>query len=291
MALSLPGVATVALDLTAIFTLALLGLMPSQSAPTDESRYPFNVGLAVPGAPKSNLPPTKPHQGSARSKAAGCEGGLKVLPSQPLSDLTLAKEVGLGLAGLLSAASKPKTADGIARYVIRSAPVHCVGSLMEEEADLSAYSEHLCSCQSLVEKLRAKGVLTREEEERALAYIKFHERPWASEPEILDSAEIYLDNLTTTYLQTVGVLAKLKAAGLVAYITEDEDNEANRLISHENLSDQQLGLIELIRKTLADGLASGRVRAVKSPPIGDEKIWDRTRRSPSSGSMKRLVPW
>jgi hypothetical protein len=31
-------------------------------------------------------------------------------------------------------------------------------------------------------------------------------------------------------------------------------------------------LIELVRKTLSDGLTSGRVRAVKSPPIGDEEI-------------------
>jgi len=195
-----------------------------------------------------------------------------VLPALPLSDLSLAKEVGLELAGLLSAAAKAKASDGVARYVIRSAPVHRAGSLMEEEADLSAHSEYLCSCQALVEKLRARGVLTLDEEERALAYLKLHERRWASEPKIVDGAEIYLDNLATTYLQAVGVLAKLKAAGLVAYVTEDEDKDANRLIVYENLSDQQLGLIELIRKTLSDGLVSGRVRAVKSPPIGDEKL-------------------
>ena len=67
-----------------------------------------------------------------------------------------------------------------------------------------------------MEKLRAKGVLTLEEEQRALAYLKLHERRWVSEPKIGDGAEIYLDDLATTYLQTVGVLAKLKAAGLIA---------------------------------------------------------------------------
>jgi hypothetical protein len=35
--------------------------------------------------------------------------------------------------------------DGAARYVIRSAPVHRASSLMEEEADLSAHNEYLCS--------------------------------------------------------------------------------------------------------------------------------------------------
>jgi hypothetical protein len=150
--------------------------------------------------------------------------------------------------------------------------VHRAASLIEEEADLSAHSEYLCSCQALVEKLRATGELTLDEEQRALAFLKLHERRWGSEPRIIDGAEIYLDNLATTYLQTVGVLAKLKAAGLIAYVTEDEDKDANRLITYESLSDRQLGLIELIRKTLSDGLASGRVRAVKSSFNSDEKL-------------------
>jgi hypothetical protein len=200
------------------------------------------------------------------------DGNLKVLPAQPLSDLAIAKEVGLELGRLLVAAAKVRASDARATYVIRPAPVHRAGSLMEEEADLSAHSGYLCSCQAVIEKLRAKGVLTAEEEQRSLAYLKLHERRWTSEPKIEDGAEIYLDNLATTYLQTVGVLSKLRAAGLVAYVTEDEDKDANRLITYENLSKQQLDLIELIRKTLSDGLAAGRIKAVKSPPIGDEKL-------------------
>jgi hypothetical protein len=271
--ISLPGITTVALDLTAIFTLALLGLLPAAIGAYERVAIPHStLGWLFQERQRVTFHQPSRIKEAHDLKRLVAEGSLKVLSSQPLADLTLAKEVGLELAGLLSAASKLKTSDGIARYVIRSAPVHRVGSLMEEEADLSAYSEYLCSCRSLVEKLRAKGVLTREEEERALAYLKVHERPWASEPEILDCAEIFLDKLTTNYLRTVGVLAKLKAAGLVAYITEDEDDEANRFITHEDLSGQQLGLIELIRKTLSDGLSSGRIKAVKSPPIGDEKI-------------------
>ena len=268
-----PGVTTVALDLTAIFTLALLGLLPAAIGAYERVAIPHStLGWLFQERQRATFHQPSRIKEAHDLKRLVAEGSLKVLPSQPLSDLSLAKEAGLELAFLLSAAAKAKASDGIARYVVRSAPVHRVGSLMEEEADLSAHSEYLCSCELLVEKLRAKGVLTFEEEQRALAFLKLHERRWASEPKIADGAEIYLDNLATTYLQTVGVLAKLKAAGLVAYITEDEDNNANRLITYENLSDQQLGLIELIRKTLSDGLASGRTRAVKSPPIGDEKI-------------------
>jgi thioredoxin-like negative regulator of GroEL len=271
--ISLPSVTTIALDLTAIFTLALLELLPVVISAYQRIAIPHStLGWLFQERQRATFHQPSRIKEAHDLKRLVAEGGLKVLPSQPLSDLTLAKEVGLQLTRLLSAASKAKASDGMARYVIRPAPVHRVGSLMEEEADLSAHSEYLYSCQSLVEKLRAKGVLTLDEEQRALAYLKLHERRWTSEPKIADGAEIYLDDLATTYLQTVGVLAKFKAAGLVAYITEDDDKDANRLVSYENLSDQQLELIELIRKTLSEGLRSGRVIAVKSPPIGDEKL-------------------
>jgi hypothetical protein len=270
--ITLPAITTIALDLTAIFTLALLELLPVAIG-----AYQLVIPHSTLGWLFQERQRVTFHQPSRIKEAHDlkrlvAEGSLKVLPAQPLSDLNLAKEVGVELAGLLSAAARAKASEGAARYVIRSAPVHRADSLMEEEADLSAHSEYLCSCQALVEKLRTQGVLTLDEEQRALAYLKLHERRWSSEPKIVDGAEIYLDNLATTYLQTVGVLAKLKAAGIVAYVTEDEDKDANRLISYESLSDRQLGLIEQIRKTLSDGLASGRVRAVKSPRIGDEEL-------------------
>jgi hypothetical protein len=271
--ITLPGVTTIALDLTAIFTLTLLGLLPVVVGAYEHIVIPHStLGWLFQERQRATFhQPSRIKEGHDLKRFVA-EGSLKVLPAQPLFDLSFAKEVGLELAGLLSAAARAKASDGIARYVIRSAPVHRVGSLMEEEADLSAYSEYLCSCQALVEKLRATGVLTLDEEQRAMAYLKLHERRWGSEPNICDGAEIYLDNLATTYLQTVGVLTKLKAAGLVAYVTEDEDKDVNRLLTYENLSDQQLGLIELIRKTLSDGLASGRVRAAKTPRNSDEEL-------------------
>jgi hypothetical protein len=270
--ITLPAISTIALDLTEIFTLALLELLPVAIG-----AYQLVIPHSTLGWLFQERQRVTFHQPSRLKEAHDlkrliAEGGLKVLPAQPFSDLNLAKEVGLELAGLLSTAARAKASKGVAKYVIRSAPVHRADSLMEEEADLSAHSEYLCSCQALVEKLRAKGVLTLDEEQRALAYLKLHERRWSSEPKIADGAEIYLDNLATTYLQTVGVLARLKAAGIVAYVTEDESKDANRLISHESLSDQQLYLIEVIRRTLSDGLSSGRVRAVKSPLMGDEKL-------------------
>jgi hypothetical protein len=291
-AISLPQITTVALDLTAIFNLALLDLLPVAIGAYARVAIPHStLGWLFQERQRATFHQPSRIKEAHHLKRLVADGSLKVPPSQPLSDLALAKEVGIELAGLLSAAANPKASEGGARYVIRSAPVHRAGSLMEEEADLSAHSEYLCSCQTVVEKLRAKGVLTLDEEQRALAYLKLHERRWPSEPKIADGAELYLDNLTTTYLQTIGLLAKLKPAGLDAYITEDVNKDTNRLITYENLSDQQLGLIELIRKTVSDGLASGRIRAVKSPPIGDENYWDHIRPLACLVSKRGLTRW
>ena len=67
-----------------------------------------------------------------------------------------------------------------------------------------------------------------------------------------------------TYLHTAGVLDKLKSAGLTAYITESDDNDANRLVAIDALSDRQLKVIESIRSALALGVHSGSVKVVRS---------------------------
>jgi hypothetical protein len=268
-----PDVKAIALDLTAIFSLALLRLLPTAIAAYERVVIPHStLGWLFRERERVAFHQPSRIKEAHELKRLVADGNLKVLPAQPLFDLALAKDVGLELGRLLMAAARARASNAKPTYVIRPAPVHRVGSLMEEEADLSAHSEYLCSCQSVIEKLRARGILTADEEQRALAYLRLRERRWPSEPKIEDGAEIYLDNLATTYLQTVGVLSKLRAAGLVAHVTEDEDKEANRLITYENLTQQQLDLIELIRKTLSDGLASGRVKAVQSPPIGDENL-------------------
>ena len=145
---------------------------------------------------------------------------------------------------------------------------------MEEEADLGAYSEYLCSCQAVVTKLRVKGVLTLPEEQQARSYLKLHEHSWPGEPTIADGAELYLDNLSVTYLQTIEVLGKLKAAGLTAYVSETTDADANRLISFESLSAREFDIIEIIRRSLSEGIKSKRVRALRSSESeGDNEVW------------------
>jgi hypothetical protein len=262
---AVPG-KTLALDLAAIFTLARLDLLSTVLNTYDRLVIPNStLGWLFEERLKASFHQPSQIRDAHYRRRLVADGDLKVLPEQPIQDIALAKEVGIGLSALLLTAElKASLQDGIARHVVRSAPVHRLGSLMEEEADLSRFAGRLRSCQAVVDKLRASGAITLPEERRAAAYLKLHERRWPDEPAIPDGAELYLDDLSVSYFQTVGILRKLKGAGLTAYITEAEDKDANRLIAFESLSAEQLDIIESIRKTLADGLESGKVKAVKS---------------------------
>lgn len=172
----------------------------------------------------------------------------------------LSAQVGGELAALIAEAQKVREIDDTQHIVVRSAPVHRLSSLMEEEADLSAYAAVLSSCLPVVEKLRKKGQITSKEEKLACVYLQLHERPWPNQPEIVDGATLYLDDLAISYLQHLGLLGKLKAAGLRAVVSPREVSETDALISYEEISDKVKDVIEGIRASLSARIESGQVR-------------------------------
>ena len=78
--------------------------------------------------------------------------------------------------------------------------------------------------------------------------------------EISDDAILYLDDLAITYFLHLGMLAKLKAAGLRAVASPKEISEANALISYEGISEQVKEAIERIRVALGSRIESGQVK-------------------------------
>ncbi len=131
---------------------------------------------------------------------------------------------------------------------------------MEEEADLSEHAAVLSSCLAVVGKLRRKGVITADEEKRARAYLQLHEKPWPNQPDIADGATLYLDDLAITYFLHLGLLGKLKAAGLTAVASPRELSDVDALISYERISEEVKDVIERIRISLNSRIESGHVR-------------------------------
>lgn len=176
----------------------------------------------------------------------------------PNSDL--AAQVGDELAALIAEAESERDDDKVQRIVVRSSPVHRLSSLMEEEADLTAHAPVLSSCAAVVEKLRQRGQLTAEEEKRARSYLQLHEKPWPNQPDIADGAVLYLDDLAITYFLHLGILERLKAAGLRPIASPREISEANAFIAYEGIAVGVKTAIERIRSSVSSRIESGAIK-------------------------------
>lgn len=172
----------------------------------------------------------------------------------------LSAQIGDELAALIAEAEKVREGESAQHIVIRSAPVHRLASLMEEEADLSAHTAVLSSCLAVVQRLKQKGVITADEEKKARAYLQLHEKQWPNQPEITDRATLYLDDLSISYFLHLGLLGKLKAAGLTAVVSPRELSETDTLITYERISEEVKDVIERIRATLNSRIESGHVK-------------------------------
>ena len=182
----------------------------------------------------------------------------KLLPST-VPDSDLSAQVGDELALFIAEAEKLRN-DDTQRIVVRSSPVHRLTSLMEEEADLTPHLGVMSSCQSIVDKLRQKGQITAEEERKARSYLQLHEKSWPHQPEIIDGAILYLDDLAINYFLHLGLLEKLQAAGFKPIASLRKVSETNELISYESISSKVNDAIERIRFTINSRIESGKIK-------------------------------
>lgn len=200
------------------------------------------------------------------------------------ADPDLSAEVGSELAAFIFEARAMLEEEPGKHFVIRSAPVHTVGTLMDQEADLSEYSALICSCVSVIEKLEEKGQLTASETKKAKAYLGAHEQRWPIEPEIDDNAVLYLDDLSVTYLQHVGVLAKLNPAGFRVYVSQRETNEIKSLLRYQSLASDADNALDRLRTSLAGGIRNGEIKLGLLPsPTPEEN--DRFRLHPTAAIL------
>lgn len=199
-------------------------------------------------------------------------GALENFTSSTIADRDLSAHVGGDLAMLITEAKKIRDEDGAQRIVVRPSPVPRLGSLMDEEADLTKYADVISSCLAVVDKLKQKGHITVAEEEKARTYLQIHEKSWPQQPDISDDAVLYLDGLAINYFLHIGILNKLKAAGFTALVSQSELSEFDALISYESNSDKVNEVIERIRNNLKSRIESGQVKIGKRyiPDIPDE---------------------
>ena len=195
---------------------------------------------------------------------------LKVLRATAAVDRGLESEVGEGLATLIAAARDTSDHAHAEGMVVRSAPVHRLGSLMAEEADLTNYQACICSCGAVVTKLVGKGLISADEEQHARDYLTLRERDWPNQPIIEDDAHLFLDGLSIEYLDHLGLLDKLAPANLSAFVLAEEEQEATALIEYDRRSSDVINVIEDVRGQLAAGIASGKVEVYRAEKVADD---------------------
>ena len=192
------------------------------------------------------------------------EGHLHAFEGSNVAPERLVNEVGDPLATLIAEASSMEHPDTRQRLVVRGGPVHKANSLMQEEADLREYEAYLCSGFAVVNMLTRRGVLTGREARDACTALNVREVQWLSEQQITDEAVLYLDDLTVSHLQHMGLLSKLHRAGVTAYVSGSEIEEADALISYDERANEVVEIVERLRRRLRAGLDSGKVRLGKA---------------------------
>lgn len=255
-----PGAATVALDGSAVVTLGVLGQLEAAVNRPGGIILP-HVLLSWLFAERQKLrvhQPSRIRDARALIQALAAKR-LHAFAATAPPPTSLADQVGADLAEMLVSA-REATGEGPQRLVVRPGPVTRIGSFVGEEVALDDFSSQLVSCAAVVDKLLARGHVTQAEADKAHAYLtRQSERRWPNEPDIADDAVLYLDDLATSYLRTIGVLERLRAAGLTAMVAAGEIEEANVLLEMDAWSGEIDAAIERIRDALADGIAEGKV--------------------------------
>ncbi len=198
---------------------------------------------------------------SAREIRRLVDSGLlkPIEPTAPI-DEALASEVGRELACLFAEAKADWGSDRRPRRVVKSAPIHRVASLMEEEADIGLHKTYVCGCLAVIDALVQQGRLTRAEERRARTFLNLHETPWAENPAVAPGSVLYIDSVSLLYFQHLRLLPKFEASGFSLMISANHIAEGDRLIKYEALAERANAVIDHIREVLRNGIMNGKVR-------------------------------
>lgn len=251
---------TVGIDATALLTLSVLNLLDEALSAFDAVYIPHSTLFWLfEEKQKADFHQPSRIKEAHKFRSSMAKGALRSDVFLGHQDDSLSVQVDDELAILLTEAKQNKGELEPQKLVVRPSPVYKLGSLMDEEADLTQYAGVLSSCLSIAEKLREKGQITSEEVKKARAYLQLHEKPWPEQPEIHDGAVLYLDELAVAYFLHLGFLDKLSAAGFSPVVLQSKVHEFDALISYGDISETVNGAIERIRHALHEGIAAGRV--------------------------------
>lgn len=258
-AASMERVCQLAVDATALLTLGRLGLLDALKGAVDRLWVPHEIGLWLfEEFQKATFHQPRHFEESRRIMGYIAQGKLSICPRLPIGD-KLSNQVGEELATLLRQAQTDQ-AEGMAAFVIRSSPVHIIDSMMDRNADLSLFADVLRSTRCLARSLEAIGASDAEKVETAELYLGRVDEGWPGDV-LIPSPEVtlYLDDLSITYLEHVGLLEDLIRTGCRLVVHEQVRIEAESFEATRDAGDALRQVLVSIHDFLAPGIASGEI--------------------------------
>lgn len=252
----------IGLESTALVTLASLNVLEDVMRQYEEILIPHStLGWLFSERRKLAFHQPSRVKGARALLTALTSGKVYEYTSSLVPDAKLATLVDMELAEMLTSAkadySEAQT------IVVRSAPVHKIGSLMDETVDLADYNACLCSCQAVIDKMANLGLLMPEDERQARIFLERSEQRWPDELQVEDGANLFLDDLSVSYFQTTKLLTRLADAGFKVFVPKRAIQEANALVEMDGHSEDFERIIEDIRKALSVGISEGKVHVDK----------------------------
>lgn len=194
------------------------------------------------------------------------QGFLKIAPLISDTPEGLNNEVGKDLAELLETA---KANDG---RVIRPFPIYKIRSYMTQEADISDYMDYLISTKAFVNILyEQKGILDSDVIRQANKYLAAQDRGGEPEEhEIQIDCPLYLDELSITYLQNVGLLKVICKSGLDIFVHSSTRADKAALVE-EGLGGARLAeTLNNIRIILYKAIEDGKAKFLQRPQLSEK---------------------
>lgn len=272
--LNLENIRKIALDITALLTLSLMDCVDKVITSFDEIIIPHSTM----GWLYDEYQRIKFHQPSRINRAKYirsliAENKLRSFETTTEINTDLAAEIGESLASFLAHAQYENSGvNSVQQIIISCYPVHRVGSFLKEIVDLTNYSNYFCSRYAVIDKLKEKGILTSSEVEYAYAFLGLQkDQRWPDEPTINDNAVLYLDDVTISFFDHLGILEKIHLSGLMGVISSCESDEISILIDHDTLITEAVEIITKLRMDLVNGIENGKVRLFSLPDLANNE--------------------
>ena len=254
---------TIGLDYTALLTLGFLGLLDKVFEAFSAVYVPHSVlAWLLEESQNASFHQPSRTENAQRVLELLAAGSLEQLSHSTVADRKLSVQVGEDLA-LLIAEAEDVAHEDIQRLVVCRNPVTKILSLGEEEADLTRHYPVLSSCQAVVKKLYDLGIIDESVEKGALTYLQKKEEPWPDQPEIDESATLYLDDQAVYDFLHTGILETLCRLRFKLFVSPGLVSESKALIAYERFSEKVIDAIENMSSVVRQGVDSGKVKIGK----------------------------